>query len=54
LAKFYVSCRGFTLSTLPPVASEILLRVSILHSSPSIDTMFTVTPLFFANSPIYS
>ena len=52
--KFLVREIGSTLSTLPPVSSESLLRESRLHSSPIIETMFIVRPLDFANYPTLS
>jgi hypothetical protein len=48
LEKFLVKDIGSTLSSSPPVSSDNLLRASRLHSSPTIDTMFTVNPLVFA------
>ena len=47
--KFEFKPLGSTLSTSPPVIPASLLRESMLHSSPLIERIFTVTPLFFAN-----
>ena len=44
LAKFFVKVVGSTLSTSPPVISASLPKESMLHSSPSIEMIFTVTP----------
>lgn len=54
LAKFYVKVTGLTRSTYPPVNSHNLLRPSILHSDPMIETRLIVTPLDFANNPTLS
>jgi hypothetical protein len=43
-----------TLSTAPPEASANLLRESMLHSSPSIDTILIVTPVVWAIYPTVS
>lgn len=53
-AKFYVNVTGLTRSTYPPVNSHNLLRPSILHSDPIIETRFIVTPFDFANNPTLS
>lgn len=52
--KLSIKSAGFTLCTSPPVNSDTLERVSMLHSSPSILTILTVTPLVLAYYPILS
>ena len=52
--KFLVKSTGSTLSTSPPVIAASLLKESKLHSSPVIETIFTVTPCVFANYPTIS
>ena len=54
LANYYVNVVGLTLSTTPPEASANLLRESMLHSSPSIDTILIVTPDVWAIYPTVS